>query len=675
MPEREEVIDSILERAVEEGIPEAHIEHCESLLADNYGSLEYPVDEIKLQDLQIENFRVIKDRTLPFDTQNTILFGQNEKGKTTSLEAIRFNLLGTQEKQRILLTDPIRDGKSTLLTNGNWSVDGQDHLLRRTLTNGSGYDETIRFNTDPAGLDDIQFGSPSTQEEVSRQLGLWPVESKQLGRYNIFSLYCLMQGNFKTFLKWRGKDDLLDMIFGINLASVITESTRLRNEELELSSEERTAPEDLADARSKITRIGSDLSELSKEQEEVEAQLRDRQSELNRVQDLLEDKGKLSNLESQETEIKRKINKLQNERQESLTELRTVEQKISRYQEMDMGQHLHEPSEELQKYMSVPDRCPVCTHEVEDDQRHRLLNDGDCPLCEKSVPPERIEIGTERDVEEKIIEREQREEVLEEAKEQRNELEVEVDLLESRINDYEDELQSIQNQMQETDERELVRRKEELESAVDDLQQRATRVQIERNAKLEELNNLHNEVPNIQEYYDSREDKVEKQESLSTFERIVRNQINRERRDIKDRLKSSMKKLLEVFEDGTLSSAFDVDFDSEGGYDFVVRVRDGGDIPSDRANENSNEGKLTALLFHTAILKELSEHNDTLPLSMFIVDSPYSESPDTQNTPDITRFLQELPEVLSDYQLILGIADTSMVDQDTFTDQYNMINF
>jgi DNA repair exonuclease SbcCD ATPase subunit len=669
MPERDEVIDSVLERAVEEGLPEADIELCEALLVDNYGSLEFPVGEIKLQDLQIENFRVIKDRILSFDSQNTILFGQNEKGKTTSLEAIRFNLFGVQEKQRVLLTDPIRDGKATLITNGNWSIDGRDHLLRRTLTNGSGYDETIRFNTDPARLDDIQFGGPNTQEEVSRQLGLWPVESKQLGRYNIFSLYCLMQGNFKVFLKWRGKNDLLDMIFGIDLASVITESSRFRNEELELSSEEKTAPQNLADARSRISRIDSDLDELSAEQEEVEAQLSDRRSELDRVQDLLEEKGELMELESQETEIKRKINKLQDERQENLSGLRTVEQKISRYQEMDMGQHLHEPSEELQKYMSVPDRCPVCTREVEDDQRRRLLNDGDCPLCEKAVPTDRIEIGTERDVEEKIIEREQREEVLEEAKEQRREIKGGVNLLESRINDYEDELYTIQNQIQETDEQVLIRRKDELDSAADELQQRATRLQIERNARHEELNDLNERIPEIQEYYDSREYKVGKQESLETFERIVQNQINRERRDIKYRLKSTMKELLEIFEDGTLSSAFDVDFESTRGYDFVVRVRNGGDIPSDRANENSNEGKLTALLFHTAILKELSKHNDTLPLRMFIVDSPYSESP------DITRFLQELPEILSDYQIILGVADTNMADRHIFTDQYNIIDF
>ena len=675
MPERDGMIETILERLSDEDLPEEHINLCESLLIDNYGSLEYAVNELKLQQLRVENFRVIENETLSFDTQNTVLFGQNEEGKTSSLEAIRFNLLGMQEKQRIKLTDPIRDGTSTLTTNGNWSVDDQDRLIRRTLTNGSGYNETIRLNRNPQDLDDIEWGSPNTQEEISRELGLWPVESKQLGRYNTFSLFCLMPGNFKMFFKWQKKDSFIDILFGINLAAVTTESSRFRTDELELSSEEKTASEDLANVESRISNLKDTLSTLRDQQEKVEAKLGDRRSELRRVRGLLEEQDELENLESQETEIKRQINKLQDERRDYLSELRTVDQKINRYQEMDMGQHLHEPSQELQKFMSVPDRCPICTKEVDDDQRRRLMNDGDCPLCRKSVPSDRIEIGTERDVEGKIVEQEQREEELEAAKERRQKVDGEIELLESRIEDYEEELQNVRDQIQESDEKELLDRKNELESLVEELEQKATNIQIEINAKSEEIDELKDRHVGLEEVYESRKEKVEKKSSLQTFEKVVRNQINRERQDIRDGLKASMKDLLEIFEEGTLSSAFDVDFASDGGYDFTLRVRDGDDIPSDRANENSNEGKLTALLFHTAVLKQLAEHGNTLPLRLFIVDSPYSESPDTQNTPDITSFLQQLPEILPEYQLILGIADTDMADRETFTNQYNVIDF
>jgi len=47
MPEREEVIDEIVERTSEEGVSDKHLDLCESLLEDNYGSLEYPVDALK----------------------------------------------------------------------------------------------------------------------------------------------------------------------------------------------------------------------------------------------------------------------------------------------------------------------------------------------------------------------------------------------------------------------------------------------------------------------------------------------------------------------------------------------------------------------------------------------------------------------------------------------------
>lgn len=676
MPEREEVIDEILERASEEGVPDEHLDLCESLLEDNYGSLEYPVDELKIRHLAIENFRVIEEDSIDFNTGNTILFGENEEGKTTSLEAVRFNLLGRQEHQRIELTGPIRDGKSTLITTGNWSVGGQDHLIRRTLTNGSGYNETIRLNTDPQGLDDIGWGSPNTQEEVSKAVGLWPIESKQLGRYNTFSLFCLMPGNFKIFLKWQQKDKYIDMLFGINLASVITESSRYRTDELELSSEEKTASEDFAGVESRISNLQDELENLNEEKERVETKLGDRKSELRRVRGLLEDKDELENLESQETEIKRQINKLQDERQELLSELRTLDQKFNRYQEMDMGEHLHEPTQELQKFMSVPDRCPICTKEVDDDQRRRLLNDGDCPLCRKSVPADRIEIGTERDVEEKIVEREQLKEAMEEAQERRQLIDGEIELLESRIDDYEEELQNVRNQIQQSDEKELLDRKNKLQSTVEELQQRATKLQIETNAKTEKIHEMQEDrLPVLEELYESRKEKVEKKSSLETFERVVQNQINRERESIRGDLENTMKDLLDIFEEGSFSNAFDVDFDPDGGYDFTIRVRDGDDLPSDRPNENSNEGKLTALVFHTAVLKQLIEHRDTIPLRLFIVDSPYSESPDTRNTPDITSFLQQLPDILPEYQLILGIADTNMADREAFVNQYNIVEF
>lgn len=676
MPERDEVIDEILNRASDKGVFDEHLNLCENLLVNNYGSLEYPVDELKIRHLDIGNFRVIEEDSIDFGAGKTILFGENEEGKTTCIEAVRFNLLGMQEKKRIELTKPIRDGESTLITTGKWAVDDKDFLIRRTLTNGSGYNETIRINKDPEDMDDISWGSPSTQEEVSKAVGLWPIESKQLGRYNTFSLFCLMPGHFKTFLKWRDKGKFIDMLFGINLASVIAESSRYRNDELELSNDEETAAEDLAVVEGRISSLQDELEELKDVQNEVETKLGDRKSELRRVQEVLEDKDEIEDLEIQETDIKRQINKLQDERQGYLSDLRTVEQKINRYQEMDMGEHLHEPAQDLQKYMSVPDRCPICTRDVDDKQRRRLLNDGECPLCQKSVPSERIEIGTERDVEEKIVEREQRKEELEKAQERRQRIEGEIDLLEARIGDYEEELQKVQNQIQQSDEKRLLDRKKELQSTVEELEQRATNLQIESNAKRRQIKELQEErLPKLEDVYESRKEKVQQKDSLETFETVVQNQINRERTSIRNDLAATMKDLLDIFEEGTLSDAFDVDFDPDGGYDFTIRVRDGDDIPSDRPNENSNEGKLIGLLFHTAVLKQLAEHSNTIPLRLFIIDSPYSESPDTRNTPDITNYLQQLPEILTEYQLILGIADTDMADRNTFANQYNVMDF
>lgn len=674
MPEREEVIERILTELSQEEISEDHIELCEDLLEDNYRSLEHPVDEIKLDELQVENFRVIEDKHIDFDPQSSVLFGKNKRGKTTLLEAIRFNLLGLQEKQRIRLADPIRDEKSVLGTNGIWTVDDERYLIRRILRNGSSYSETVRSNRNPQAIDDLSFGSPDSQESVSRDLGLWSVESKQLGRYNTFSLFHLMQGKFKTFLEWREKDDFLDILFGIDLASVTMESERYREDEIKISDEEKTASEDLKDVESTLSTLRAELDEFQNEKEGVDAKWTDRQSELRRVRGLIEDKEELTSLESQETDIKRQINKLREERRTQLDDLRTVEQRISHYQEMDMGEHLHEPSQQLQQYMNVPDRCPICTNKVENYQRERLHNDQECPLCGKEVPEKRIERGSERDVEEKILERENQQEVLEEAQEERQRIVGEIDLLESRIQDYEEELQNIRDQIQGSDEKQLQKRRDELEETIGRLDRKSTDLQSKINANLKDIDGLEERHDILEDLYQSRKEKVEKIDSLKTFEKVVKNQINRERQEILNDLERTMENILELFEEGTFSSAFDVDFKSNSGYKFVMRVKYEDDIPSDRANENSNEGKLTALLFHTAILKQLTRHGDAYPLRLFMIDSPYSEAPDIRNAPDITQFLKQLPSILPDYQIILGVADTALSDRDSFISDYSVID-
>jgi predicted nucleic acid-binding Zn-ribbon protein len=677
MPDRDEIIESIIEELKTEDLKPDQIEECRQLLEENYREIEFPVDRVSLQRIRAKHFRNLDDKTVQFDDADTALYGPNDQGKTSVLEAIRFNLFGRQEKQRIELTDPIQTEHNSLETTGNWSVDANHYLIHRLLENGSGYsgDDRPKLNKDPSSEDDIPFQARNTQQDVSEAFGIWPVESREFGRYNIFSLFCLMAPEYKKFLSWQNKGDFIDLLFGINLAAVINRSKKRRTEKYELTEEEETAAEDLKIAQSKRQGLKERLDELTKNKKEIEAKLTDKRSELRSINETLEQDNELERLESEKLRLQRKINNLESEKREIRGDLRETRLNIERYEEMEMGGEMYSTAQDLQEMLSIPDRCPICTNEVDDSQRRRLLNDGCCPLCSKDVPEDRIEIATEQDLQESVMEHEQIEEKLTELQSQEQELEGELSLLESRIQDYQDQLDEVKSQIEESDINRLIDRRGELEAEISSLEEDATSIQVEITGKEESLDEITEDIENLEEVYESRREKNEKRQALETFERIVRGHIERERTDIKNRIQEEMNELLSYFEHGRFSDAQNVVFDPQGGYDFTVVIEGGADIPSDRHNEYSNEGKILALLFHTAVLKQLAEQSDTLPIRMFIFDSPYFDIPDTKNAPDIKNFVLALPEELPEYQVIVTVADSELADRSSLSESYQIEDF
>lgn len=678
MPEREEIIQSIHEELEGEGLDPEHIDECRQLLEENYQELDFPMDRVTIRRIRAKNFRNLDDREVRLDDADTALYGPNDQGKTAILEAIRFNLFGRQEKQRITLTDPIQSGKQSLETTGNWSVDSNHYLIHRILNqDGRGFagGDRPKLNTEPESEDDIPFQARNTQQDVSEAFGIWPVESRDFGRYNIFSLFCLMAPNYKNFLRWQDKEDFIDLLFGVNLASAINQSKKRRKETYELTEEEETAAEDLKNAESRMNELQDRLDELQEDKEWVETELSDRRSELWSINETLEQESELERLESEKLRLQRQINRLEDERRETRGDLRETRLRIERYEEMEMGEEVYSTSQDLQEIMSVPDRCPICTNDVDDSQRRRLLNDGDCPLCSKEVPDERIEVATEQDVNESIMEREHMEEQLEKLRSRERELEGELDLLDSRIQDHQAQLQNIESQIEESDINRLIERRDELETEISELDQEATAVRVEINAKRDELDDLEERIDELEDAHESRLEKVRAREALKTFEKIVNHHIEMERTDLKNNLRDEMKSLLSYFEHGRFAGAKDIVFDPEGGYDFTVIVDGEDDVPSDRHNEYSNEGKILALLFHTAVLKQLADRSNTLPIRIFMFDSPYFEIPDTGNAPDITNFLLALPEELPEYQVVLTVTDSALSDRGELSEVYQIEDF
>jgi len=135
-----------------------------------------------------------------------------------------------------------------------------------------------------------------------------------------------------------------------------------------------------------------------------------------------------------------------------------------------------------------------------------------------------------------------------------------------------------------------------------------------------------------------------------------------------------MLELTDYFTDGTFSDVDDVVFQDKGKYTYEVHLEDGTVLDSTDPQGSTSEVVLHALLFHTAILKELSQSDRNLPLRLFVIDSAFGKEQDKYNTRAIANFLSELSNILSDYQVIISMAEIG-IDTNPFEENYRFERF
>lgn len=653
------------------------LEECEDLLEEPDDTTTPQYESVQLNRIFVRHFKALEEEEeVTFDRNNTVVTGQNTRGKTSLVEAIRFNLLGLQEKQRVNLVDPVTEDYDTLYTDGFWQVNSDEYLIHRELTDAGGYEDhdEPKLVKNPDGRD-IPFGMRDSQPDVSKLIGLWPYEQRDLGRYNMFSLFFLASEDFKAFTDWQENPTFLDLLFGLNLTKVVDASKKKRKEVYELTEEEETAAEELATAEDRLYSLEEELTELRERRQEIQGQLNQRKEELRSVQEVLSGENELEQLRSEKARLNRRINNLESEQLEKQSERRKVQRQISVYQESELSREIEPLASDLRKIMSLPDRCPICTNEVTGEQARQLIDHGNCPLCEKEVPDDRIEVESEIDSDEHILEQQERREELDRLQDRERQLDGEITQLQRQVEDLEEQVEEIDEQIAETDLTEYDERRDELEDLIPELEQEATSLQVEINAKEEALEQTREDVDRLKSLKEERDRKSHKQQMLQTFEKIVRAEVQRARQSIQENLEDIMNDLLEYLEYGLFSDATGVSFKSEKAYNFTVYRASGENKPSDRENADSVEGLIQSLLFQTAVLQYLETVEGSLPIRIFIIDSPYSKEPDEENAKDITSLLSQLPTELQDYQIIVTVASTALAELEAYEDSYEILNF
>lgn len=673
-PDVEAEVRSRLER--DDSFEQEDVDECEALLEQHYEGLSFPDADVRLDALEAEDFKVLDEEDIEFDGRSSVLHGLNSTGKTSFLTAIQFNLLGipatSRQRSEYGMTDLIQDDSDQVRTEGQWSVGNTQYLIQRFLERRGRGGAYVRYDeprvTEVTEDDGLQYDQRDTQSDVSDLVGFRPLERRGFDTFGIASLFFLMSKDFRLFLDWQDQSDMIDLLFGLNLTRVISGIDSKIEEEYKITSEDEQVPQELAQLKSEKVDLEELLSELRREEDQVQARLSDKRERLESVEQVLEGENRLNTLESRKGELQNRLFDLKQEREEVQNQARQTEIDINRYQDADLKGDLSSVADELRDLMTVPDRCPVCTNDVDRDQRERLVEDHQCPLCAKEMPEDRIRVEREHQVPRSVasVQREQREE-LARLEENLEELVEEEEHLTNRIEDLQAELNAVQHQIAESDLTEYVEQQDELQQEVRELRDQAVDIEVKIESREKRLEDVTEELEALQAEHEELKWKREKEEMLTRFKRIVRNVRDHQRQEVKTQLEEEMNELLSHFTEGLFGPASRVEFTDGSDYRFSVYTGKGRRFKSHISDQNTAEVVLHALLFHTGLLKQLGTLANTIPFRLFVIDAPFANEMDIRNATDITYFLSQLPDILDEYQVIVSAAETESFDISSYS--------
>jgi DNA repair exonuclease SbcCD ATPase subunit len=648
-------------------------EECRRLLENHYKDISLDDRVLRLDKASVKNFEAVGNKEIPFPDEGTILYGENRKGKTSFIEALEYNLISLpespQRRTAFELTNLIRNGKSSAHTNTLWSVNGDEYKLYRILKRDgnsiTGYPRITRSPDEQAEQEDRR----DNQAKVSDLLGILPLEERlsetKWDLYRIMGLFFITSKDWRLFMDWKKSSKMLDILFRVNLTNVINASQARMNEKYNISEEASQASMYVEDRRNELKIDRRELDNLKKKRDRTGATLTDKQDQLESVRRALRVETKkgvdTNELQSQKSSLESKEADLQRQLTDKVNELGKTRRLINRYEDTDMKEDLDIAGDEVRNLMSVPDRCPICTNKVERHQRELLLEEHHCPLCAKNVPEERWRVEKEYQAEESITAiQEKQQKRLEDLQDQKDDIQFRIDSLQDRIEATNQRIEDLERTLKEGEVADLIDEREELDREIRELKEELTTIQAQINTKEDTVEALEEKVEELELLYKEFEQNNQKRQMLSSFNTIVQRKRDEEQRKLKNNLSDTMVKLAEYFTHGTFSDVEDVVFSDRGKYNYKVHLADGTVLDSTEAQGSTSEVVLHALLFHTAVLKQLSISSRSLPFRLFIIDSAFGKEQDKYNKKAISNFLSELSSILEDYQVIISMAELDL---------------
>lgn len=663
----------------EDEFSEEQKERFKEFFREYYAELHFETDDIRLDRFSAENFRTIDEADVEFNRADTILYGRNSKGKTSLVKALLYNIAGLPENPSAFdMTNLVNKRKSALSTTGYWTIDDSPVTLERALRQ-SGQGSSLSGDEQPylseehttEAMISGKFTDPS---DVLKTFGLQSLKQSGHGPYSVLSLFFLMSEDFTRFLGEK-HSQLIDLLFGVNITTVIS-AIENKIEELELEAVEDEAAQKLRRYESEQEDLQGELQSTQAQIHEKLDELKEKEDELENLKSALEGENQLDQLRDQRNQLRGRLADLKTERSEVVEDLASVRRSIERYQDTELVSDMSGIADELRNFMTIPDRCPICTNKVDTEQREAMLHDHACPLCQKEMPDDRYRTEVEYAQSENATETDgiQYEERLEELHEKEQKLVGRQNRLNNQIENLEARIEELSRDIQQSDLSDLADERDRLQQEVRSLRDETVELRVKEDTLKQQLRHITYERKANAHLVDIAKEKDNRRQAFRRLKAIIAKARQSKREDIKSKIGDEMRSLFTHFTEGTLRDAHDVEFKSGGSYHFEI-VTSSDRLDSSVADESTAEINLHALLFHTAVLKLLSTSINTLPLRLFVVDSPFANEVDERNAKDIADFISALPEILPDYQIIVASAETGDFDPERYSNSYNLVEF
>lgn len=687
VPEVWEQIENRLEARSDDFSPE-DIENLCEFFFEHFDEIQFHNEDIRLNSMSVRNFKAIgRTEFLQFDTRATYLYGPNSQGKTSLVRAVQFNIAGIPEgdEDAFGMRKLVYDQADSLSTTGFWYFDGSPFTVERNLVQSGRGERRTEYNEpflregfiDESDSFIERLEDPGrhigeekvTSDEMLKNFGLYELQERGHPPFNVLSLFFLMGEDFKRFLG--SSSQLIDLLFGINVTEVV-DAIEDRIADLELREEEEYAETNLERFKEEKESIQNEIAELGNVRERDLNRLVQLQDRLESINNLLSGENEVKKLENRLDELRGRRADLKVRLEETVDELGQVKRLIERYDSTELHQDLSGIADDLRNLMTVPDKCPICTNDVDSDQRSRLVNDGCCPLCAKEMPEDRMRVEFEHQSPGTLTEdRYSLEEDVQEFQEQKRGLEGEKEFLQSQIEDIEEEIESVSQRLEGSESKQITEEKSAIREEIDQLRKDIFEKESQIKDLEDNLERIEYEIAAQRHLIPIAKEQESKRKVFERFRPIVEEERKKRREELKSNLEEEISQLLEVFEHGTFSDAHNPSFEEGDSYHFTLQTSET-ELNSRMPEPSTAEINIHAFLFHTAILRKLSSSINSLPLRVFVIDSPFTNEIDEDNEKDITNFLLNLPELLPNYQIIISSADTEGFESSRYAEFYSM---